>query len=314
MLRYLGKRLFRSFISLIIIIVVVFCLLRMMPEEGYFSNYDKMSALQLQVGREKLGLNDPIYVQLFRFMKQLFKGDLGISSRYRENYPIIKILKQKMPVSFRFGLTAVGIGLPIGLALGVLMARKKNGLWDKGGTLFIVLMQAVPLAIYYLFLQVYGTSFLGFSLLYNPDKPSSMILPLVSLAMPTISHYAMWTRRYTVDETNKDYIKLARTKGVPNTAIWFRHVFRNAFVPIVQLIPNSILVTLVGSIYVESLYTIPGMGGLLVDVIKRQDNSMVQALVIVFSILSIVGLMLGDILMTLVDPRISLMKKEGSRA
>lgn len=314
MLLYLGKRLLRSMLSLLIIIVVVFCLLRMMPEEGYFSNYDKMTELQLQVGREKLGLNDPIHIQLLHFFQNLLRGDLGVSTRYRENYRIVDILKQKMPISFRFGLTAVGVGLPIGLALGVLMARKKNGLWDKGGTLFIVLMQAVPLAIYYLFLQVYGTSFFGFSLLYNPDKPTSTIFPLVSLALPTISHYAMWMRRYTVDETNKDYIKLARTKGVPNTVIWFRHVFRNAVVPIVQLIPNSILATLVGSIYVESLYTIPGMGGLLVDVIKRQDNTMVQALVIVFSILSIAGLMLGDILMTLVDPRISLSKKEGSRA
>jgi len=123
----------------------------------------------------------------------------------------------------------------------------------------------------------------------------------------------MWLRRYMVDETNKDYIKLARAKGVPNTTIWFRHVFRNSVVPMVNLIPGSILLTISGSIYTESLYSIPGMGGLLVDVIKRQDNSMIVALVVIFAALSIIGLLLGDILMGLVDPRISFAKKEGAR-
>jgi len=123
----------------------------------------------------------------------------------------------------------------------------------------------------------------------------------------------MWMRRYAVDEANRDYIKLARTKGVPGGAVWFRHVFRNAVVPIVQLIPNSLLLTLAGSIYVESLYSIPGMGGLMVDVIKRQDNTMVQALVILFAVLTIVGLLLGDVLMALVDPRISLSRKAEAR-
>ena len=110
---------------------------------------------------------------------------------------------------------------------------------------------------------------------------------------------------------NKDYIKMAKAKGVPKKKIALNHVFRNAVVPMVQLIPGSLLLTIAGSIYVESLYSIPGMGGLLVDVIKRQDNTMVQALVIVFAVLSIFGLLLGDILMALVDPRISLTKKEG---
>ena len=116
-----------------------------------------------------------------------------------------------------------------------------------------------------------------------------------------------------VDESNKDYIKLARSKGVPNSAIFFRHVFRNSAVPMVQGIPGSILYAIVGSIYVESLCSIPGTGGLLVDAIKVQDNPLVQALVIIYAVLGIFGLLLGDLLMALVDPRIKLVKKEGSR-
>mgnify|MGYP000741980073 FL=1 len=123
----------------------------------------------------------------------------------------------------------------------------------------------------------------------------------------------MWLRRYMVDESNKDYIRLARAKGVPAARISRSHVFRNAIVPLVQYIPNSILFTLMGSLYVESLYSIPGMGGLLVQVIKLQDNTMVQALVLIYASVSVLGLLFGDLLMALVDPRISFTAKEGAR-
>lgn len=313
MIKYSVKRIIRSLGSLCIIIAIVFYLLRFMPIEGYFPNYDKMSEQQIFNSLEKMGLNDPLPEQLFRFYKQLLRGDLGNSMKFRVNYPIIKIIEQKAPISIKFGLSAMAISLPLGLGLGVLMARKKGGWWDKFGTAYIVFIQAVPSAIYYLFIQLYGSSWLKLNVLYDPEKASSMILPIVSLALPSIAGYAMWLRRYMIDETNKDYIKLARAKGVPNTAIWFQHVFRNSVVPMVQLIPSSLLLTIAGSIYVESLYSIPGMGGLLVDVIKRQDNTMVQALVILFATLSIFGLLLGDILMAVADPRITLGKKGESR-
>ena len=100
---------------------------------------------------------------------------------------------------------------------------------------------------------------------------------------------------------------------MPEKDIMKKHVLRNALVPMVQYLPGSILMTICGSIYVESLYSVPGMGGLLVDVIKRQDNTMVQALVLVFAVLGILGLLAGDLLMALVDPRISFTKKEGAR-
>ena len=116
-----------------------------------------------------------------------------------------------------------------------------------------------------------------------------------------------------VDEMNKDYVRLARAKGVSNKKITMGHVFRNAFVPMIQYIPTSLLYTISGSIYIESLYSIPGMGGLLVDVIGRQDNPMVQAIVMIYSCIGIVGLLLGDLLMGVIDPRISFVKKEGAR-
>ena len=313
MLVYSLKRLGRALITLVILITIVFILVRAMPEEGYFSNYEKMSPQQIEVGLRKMGLKDPLYVQVGKFIYNALRGDLGISYRYRINAKITDIISSKIGISMKIGLISMVVSLPLGMALGVLMARSKGGFVDKLGNAYIVFIQAVPNAVYFIFIQLYGSDLFGVSMLYKETEWTSLILPVISLALPSISSYAMWLRRYMVDETNKDYIKLARAKGVPNSTIWFRHVFRNSVVPMVNLIPGSILLTISGSIYVESLYSIPGMGGLLVDVIKRQDNNMVLALVVIFAVMSILGLLLGDLLMAVVDPRISFTKKEGSR-
>lgn len=313
MLVYSLKRLGRALLTLVILITIVLILVRAMPEEGYFSNYEKMSPQQIEVGLRKMGLKDPLYVQVGKFIYNALRGDLGISYRYRINAKIADIISSKIGISMKIGLISMVVSLPLGMALGVLMARSKGGFADKLGNAYIVFIQAVPNAVYFIFIQLYGSDLFGVSMLYKETEWTSLILPVISLALPSISSYAMWLRRYMVDETNKDYIKLARAKGVPNSTIWFRHVFRNSVVPMVNLIPGSILLTISGSIYVESLYSIPGMGGLLVDVIKRQDNNMVLALVVIFAVMSILGLLLGDLLMAVVDPRISFTKKEGSR-
>ena len=313
MLVYSLKRLGRALITLVILITIVFILVRAMPEEGYFSNYEKMSPQQIEVGLRKMGLKDPLYVQVGKFIYNALHGDLGTSYRYRINAKITDIIGSKIGISMKVGLISMVVSLPLGMALGVLMARSKGGFADKLGNAYIVFIQAVPNAVYFIFIQLYGSDLFGVSMLYKETEWTSLILPVISLALPSISSYAMWLRRYMVVETNKDYIKLARAKGVPNSTIWFRHVFRNSVVPMVNLIPGSILLTISGSIYVESLYSIPGMGGLLVDVIKRQDNNMVLALVVIFAVMSILGLLLGDLLMAVVDPRISFTKKEGSR-
>lgn len=320
MLKYALKRLLRSLLTLFIIVTIVFCILRLMPIEGYFNEFDKMTSAQIRVGLEKLGLNKPLPRQLVDFYRQLLKGDLGVSNKYRVNYPVTKIIAGKILLSMKLGLSAIAIALATGLPLGILMARSsrtKNKLWDRLGMLFVVIIQAVPAAVYHLFILMYGTGFLRnffhMPTLFNEAKPLTWILPVFSLSLASISYYALWLRRYMVDESNKDYVQLARAKGVPASEISRRHIFRNAIVPIIQYIPTSIVLTLTGSIYVESLYSVPGMGGLLVDVIKRQDNTMVQALVLIYAVISILGLLFGDILMALVDPRISLGGKKEAR-
>ena len=155
----------------------------------------------------------------------------------------------------------------------------------------------MPAAVYYLFIQLYGTELLGISLIFDEENWVSWVLPVFSMSLGNIAYYAMWLRRYMVDESTKDYVQLAKIKGVSSNRIMFTHIFRNAFVPMAQYIPTSFLNTVVGSIYIESLYSIPGMGGLLVDVVKKQDNNMVQGIVLVFACVGVVGLIFGDLLM-----------------
>lgn len=296
-----------------IILTVVFILVRQMPIEGYFENIDKLDDAVIQATLDKMGLNDPILVQLKNFFVRLFQGDLGTSARYSVGVPITEIIAAKAPISIRMGLLSMALSMALGIPLGSAMARSKNRLWDKFGTVFIVLVNAVPSAVYYIYIQSYGSMALGVSMLFDADNWVSWILPVVSMSLGNIAYYAMWLRRYMVDELNKDYVRLARAKGVNSKDITKHHVFRNAFVPMIQYIPTSLLYTVGGSIYIESLYSIPGMGGLLVDVISRQDNPMVQAIVMIYSCIGIVGMLLGDLLMALIDPRISLQKKEGAR-
>lgn len=313
MAKYLIKRIGQSLLTLMIILTVVFILVRQMPIEGYFENIDKLDGAVIQATLDKMGLNDPILVQLKNFFVRLFQGDLGTSARYSVGVPITEIIAAKAPISIRMGLLSMALPMALGIPLGSAMARSKNRLWDKFGTVFIVLVNAVPSAVYYIYIQSYGSMALGVSMLFDADNWVSWILPVVSMSLGNIAYYAMWLRRYMVDELNKDYVRLARAKGVNSKDITKHHVFRNAFVPMIQYIPTSLLYTVGGSIYIESLYSIPGMGGLLVDVISRQDNPMVQAIVMIYSCIGIVGMLLGDLLMALIDPRISLQKKEGAR-
>ena len=313
MLKYSFKRLASSLLTLLIIITIVFVLLRQMPIEGYFDNFEKADQATINAKMEQLGLNDPIPVQLFNFLKNLCEGDLGTSARYCVGAPISEIIAKKAPVSIRLGVMSMALSLLMGIPLGAAMALGKGKFWDKIGTVYIVFINAVPAAVYHIFIQMYGTSFMGIPMLFDENNLITWILPVFSMSLGNTAYYAMWLRRYMVDEMNKDYVRLARAKGVSGKNIMMKHVFRNAFVPMIQYIPTSLLYTVSGSIYIESLYSIPGMGGLLVDVIGRQDNPMVQSIVIIYSCIGIVGLLLGDLLMGVIDPRISFTKKEGAR-
>ena len=214
MFKYVGKRLLASTITLIIILTTVFVLMRQMPIEGYFDNFDKVDQAVINAKLEQLGLRDPMPVQLKNFFAGLLRGDLGVSNRYRTGAPIASIIAAKAPISIQMGLLSMAVSLLLGIPLGAKMARSKSKLWDKLGTGYIVFINAVPAAVYYIYLQSYGSKALDIPMLFKPDSAISWVLPVLSMSLGSIAYYAMWLRRYMVDEMNKDYVKLARAKGV----------------------------------------------------------------------------------------------------
>ena len=159
MLKYLAKRIGRSILTLFIIVTLVFCLLRLMPVEGYFANYEKMTEAQIQAGLQSMGLLDPLPVQIGRFWVNMLHGDLGVSHIYKVNASVTSILAKKLPISIQMGVYAMLLSLVIGIPMGLFMGRFKSRWPDKIGTAIIVLIQAVPAAVYYLYIQMYGTTF-----------------------------------------------------------------------------------------------------------------------------------------------------------
>ena len=263
---------------------------------------------------EAAGLTDPIGTQLLHFYNDLLHLDFGTSRRIQNGASVVKVIGKKFGVSMRLGLISAGISLLVGIMLGILQTAFKDKVFDWIGTAYTVFVNAVPSLVSYSLVLVFGSKYLGFPTLYSTRNvgPSS-VLPIVCLSLASIAGYALWTRRYMVDELTRDYIKLARVKGLSSSEIMFKHVLRNAMVPMVQYIPQSILLTVGGSLLMERFFSVPGMGPLLTDAIQRYDLNVVQTLVILYAALGIVGVFLGDVLMMLVDPRITLTGKEAAR-
>lgn len=312
MTRYILLRILRSLVTVIIVFVVVFMLLRFMPLNGYFpadilkeaDEATRMSYLRNQ------GLLDHPFIQLSRFVRDLFRGELGRSLTVYPKVPILTLLKEKIPVTAAFGFSSMLAGITFGVALGLLMVRFKNRWGDRLGTAYILIVRAVPSLIYLFFIQVWVSKLFHLPMVFYENRPSSWILPLISLSLGSIAWYALWLRRFMIDEENKEYVKFAQVKGLPKKIVWRRHVFKNAMIPLVIYLPSDLLFIISGSLIIESLFAIPGTGGLLTVAIKNQDNNLVQILVLMYAVLSVIGMFLGDLLIAFVDPRIQLTEEK----
>ena len=253
-----------------------------------------------------MGVLDPMPVQLKNFVVDLFHGDLGRSITLYPNMQIADVLGEKIQYSLLLNFISWFVAAIIGMPLGLAMAKNKSGFVDGIGTVYVVLVRSIPSIIIHFFIQVFLSKLFNLPMLFYMEQPISWILPIVSMSIGSIAGYATWLRRYIVDEENKDYIKFARVKGLPSNFIMWRHVFRNAIVPIAINIPSDFLLMLSGSLVIESIYAIPGTGGLLIKSITAMDNPLVQVLVLLYGALSVLGVFLGDIVVSFVDPRIKL--------
>lgn len=334
MVKYILKRTGQSILTILLVVSIVFLLMRLMPSDYFFTEDEliKFTEEQKEDKLRRLGLLDPPLVQLGNFYMNLIKVEqvddagrvvtdgtghlrvslnLGESMRLEKGQPVTKVIAQKMGISMNIGLISLAISLVLGVVLGVLQANFKDGLIDQIGTAYTVIVNAVPHLVIYTVIMIAGASWFGLPMRYSGriNTELSMVLPVICLSVGSTAGYMLWTRRYMVDELNKDYIRLAKLKGLSNTQVMFRHVLRNAFVPLAQYLPYSILLTVGGSLLVETFFSVPGMGPELTKAISRYDLNLVQGIVLLYATMGIIGVFLGDILMTLIDPRIKLTGK-----
>lgn len=245
------------------------------------------------------------------------QGSRGSSSlytaRYTDDYVNVNTTRKNMSrlgYSFVIGIISTIFVYILGLPLGVLMARYKEGLLDKVGTVYIMFISAVPSLAYIFIFKGIGRS-MGLPYTFDMDNVTKLmyVLPIVSLALPSIASMMKWMRRYMIDQMNSDYVKFARSGGMSDTEIFFKHIMKIAAIPIVQGIPGSILFAMTGALITERVYLVPGAGGLLIDAINQYDNAVIVGVALFYAILSVLSLILGDVLMATVDPRISFTEK-----
>jgi len=254
---------------------------------------------------------------IFGSLEYKYVLDKMDKNKFNDNYATYKTKKNQSSMigtSFIMGIFSLILSYAIGLPAGLSMAKNKDKFLDKLGMVYIIFIIAVPsLAYIYLFRYI-GTTIFGLPTSF-PIKGAgdirSWILPIISLSLPSISGLMLWMRRYVVDQMNSDYVKFAKAKGLNEKEIYRKHIFKNAIIPIAQGIPSSLAGCITGAIITESVYSVGGMGKMLPDSINSYNNSMVVALTFIFAIISVLSVILGDVILTWVDPRISLAEKEG---
>ncbi len=237
--------------------------------------------------------------------------------KFTDNYANCSTVKQDpsmISTSLIMGVIALILSYGIGLPVGIKMAKSKDKFSDKLGMAYIIFIISVPSLAYIFIFRYIGANLFGLPTSFatkGAQEFTSWILPTVSLALPSIASLMLWMRRYMVDQMNSDYVKFAKAKGLSQSEIFNKHIFRNAVIPIAQGIPTNLAACITGAIITESVYAVPGMGKMLPDAIKSYNNSMVIALAFIFTFISVFAVFLGDVIITKIDPRITLSNKEG---
>ncbi len=217
----------------------------------------------------------------------------------------------KMGYSFVIGIIAVALTYVVAIPLGILMALRKDKLLDKLGTCYIVFITAVPSLAYIFMFKAVGGNVFGLPTTFDMENPTWLmyVLPIISLALPSIANQMKWLRRYMIDQMNSDYVKFARSGGLSEGEIFSKHILKNAIIPIVHGVPSSVLFALTGAIITERVYVVPGAGNLLTNAINAYDNGVIVGVALFYAILTVTSIILGDVLMSVMDPRISFTTK-----
>ncbi|MFJ4786895.1 ABC transporter permease [Streptomyces sp. NPDC088794] len=331
MLAYLIRRLFAAAVMLVVIVMVVFGIFFLVPKWAGVDIASSFVGKQadpaaVEAVRQKLGLSDPIYSQVWEFFKGIFAGRtysgggdvthcaapcFGYS--FRSEQAVWPVLTDRFPVTLGLALGAAVLWLVIGVSAGVLSALKRGTIWDRGA--MVVALAGVSLPIYFtglLSLAIFAFGLKWIDAQYVPLDQSfsgwfgGMILPWITLAFLYAAMYARITRATMLEILGEDYIRTARAKGLKEQVVIGKHAMRSTMTPILTMLGMDLGALIGGAILTESTFNLPGLGRAVLDAIKNQDLPIILGVTLITSLAVLLANLVVDILYAVIDPRVRL--------
>lgn len=310
MFKYILGRIGAMLLTLFLIMTLSFWVIRLMPM-SIFENPEVSPEIQAQLEAE-MHLDKPMVVQYYYFIEGIVtRGDFGTSVKVRPGLDVFQILAVRIPPTVVLNVFSLLISLPLGILVGTAAALKRNRMTDNILSFLIVICISVPSFVFASLMQYCLTyAWPVFPTLYNSQATNfgaqlySMVLPIIALSLNPIASIGRYLRGELIETLSSEYLLLARTKGLTRTEATVFHAFRNSLVPIANTIIPMITGIMGGSLVVEKMFAVPGMGGLLIDSILAGDHFLTVALLIFYSAISLVTILIVDISYGIIDPRI----------
>ena len=307
MLRFLTVRLFHGAIVIFLISVATFVIMRLMPGDPIYLLFGegqvRISAEQMDAIREQWGLNKPYYQQYLIWAGNMLRGDFG-DSLIRRGVPVRTMIFEAIPVTATLNFFALSLSLLIAIPLGILAGMRRNSPLDYSTSVGSALGIATPNFRLALMLIVIFSLYLGWLPPFGLRSWKGYILPVIVLATEQMAVLTRVMRSSTVEVMTEDYVRTATAKGLPRSAVVLHHAVRNALLPIVTVVGIRIAFLLSGTIVIETVFAIPGIGRLFTDSVFRLDYQVVQSLVVLLAVLVVGANIITDLVYAIVDPRI----------
>ncbi|EGP4751487.1 MULTISPECIES: oligopeptide ABC transporter permease [Enterococcus] len=308
-IKYVLKRVFFMIITLWLIATITFFLMQLLPGTPY-TNQERLSPETIEMLNKQVGLDKPVIVQYGIYLSNLLQGDFGISFQFK-NQPVAHLLAGRIGPSLQLGLQAIIFGTVLGTILGTISAMKQNTWADTSSTLIAILGRSIPNFVFAVLLQYIFAIKLQVLPIAKWDGFVYTILPTIALAMSPLADSARFIRTEMVEVLHSDYVELAKAKGLSRWEIAFKHGLRNSLIPLMTLLGPLAVALMTGSLVVENIFAIPGIGEQFVKSITTNDYPTIMAVTILYSFMLIFVILIVDLLYGLVDPRIRV--SEGSR-
>ncbi len=304
MQRYIFKRLIMGAFTMFTIITVVFFLTRVVgPADP--------TAIMLPPGgtpedqallKKQFGLDKPVGEQYVIYLKNIMHGDFGVSFRY--NKPAMGLVVSRIPATLQLAVSALLLGLGLGLLIGIVSAIKRDSIFDRFGRVLALIGMAVPQFVLALFLMLFFGVMLRWLPVSGRGGFSHYVLPVISMSMVGLAAYTRLSRSSMIEVMNSEYIVMARIKGVPNPVIIIIHALKNGCIPVITILGMTFPALITGNIVIETIFSWPGVGNLVMTSIFARDYPVVQVIVILLSIMVVVLNLIVDISYAYIDPRI----------